>query len=279
MTTILDVLEKGSAFLSQKGVSGARLNMEHLVAHELGLKRMDLYLRFDQPLEEATLNSLREKLKKRGQRIPLQHLNEVIHFGDYRFHCDHRALVPRPETEELVTHIESSDFSTPARILDVGTGSGVLGLTLAKNLGTNCEELILADLSTEALSLCEQNAKALEVPAKLIESDLFSAVSGNFDLITANLPYIPEGERDSLEPEVRHDPEMALFGGSDGFDLVRPFCAQCPRFLKAGGLVALEVGYDQGPAVLEMLRAVGLTDLQLLKDLNGIPRFPLARKG
>ncbi|MGB0144724.1 MAG: peptide chain release factor N(5)-glutamine methyltransferase, partial [Akkermansiaceae bacterium] len=95
MTTILDVLEKGSAFLSQKGVSGARLNMEHLVAHELGLKRMDLYLRFDQPLEEVTLNSLREKLKKRGQRIPLQHLNEVIHFGDYRFHCDHRALVPR----------------------------------------------------------------------------------------------------------------------------------------------------------------------------------------
>ena len=279
MTTILDVLEKGFAFLSHKGVSSARLNMEHLVAHELGLKRMDLYLRFDQPLEESTLSSLREKLKKRGQRVPLQHLNGVIHFGDYSFHCDERALVPRPETEELVAHLESIGFTTPTRILDIGAGSGVLGLTLAKNLGTDCEQVVLADLSTEALSLCEQNATALEIPAKLIESDLFSAISSAFDLIIANLPYIPNDERENLEPEVHHDPDMALFGGADGLDLIRPFCAQCPDFLKPGGLVALEVGYDQGPTVLELLGKAGLTDLRLLKDLNGIPRFPLARKG
>lgn len=279
MTTILDVLEKGSAFLEQKGISGARLNMEHLVAHELGLKRMDLYLRFDQPLEEAHLASLREKLKKRGQHIPLQHLNELVHFGDYTFHCDSRALIPRPETEELVSLVERTGFTKPTRILDLGCGSGVIGLTLAKNLGASCEQVVLADLSTEALALCEQNAASLEIEAMLVQSNLFSGVEGQFDLIMANLPYIPESERSNLEPEVLHDPEMALFGGPDGLDLIRPFCAECSAFLKPGGLVALEVGYDQGDGVLELLKQAGLTDLQLAEDLNGIPRFPLARKG
>ena len=278
MTTILDVLEKGSAFLSNKGIDDPRLNMELLVAHELGLKRMDLYLRFDQPLSEEELASLREKLKKRGQHTPLQHLNGVIHFGNYQFQSDSRALIPRPETEELVQHVKDRSFPKPARILDLGCGSGVLGLTLAKDLGTSCEQLTLADLSTEALALCEQNARSLEVPALIVESNLFSALTGPFDLIVANLPYIAESERDQLAPEVLHDPEMALFGGSDGLDFIRPFCAQCPAFLNPGGLVALEVGYDQGETVLDLLKSAGLIDPALEKDLNGIPRFPLARK-
>lgn len=279
MTTILDVLEKGSAFLSQKGVPDARLNMELLVAHDLGLKRMDLYLRFDQPLDDAQLSSLREKLKKRGQRIPLQHLNGVIHFGKYSFQSDSRALIPRPESEELVALAETLPLNQPTRLLDLGCGSGVLGLTLAKDLGTRCEQLTLADLSTEALSLCEQNAKSLGVAATLVQSDLFASLCGPFDLIVANLPYIPESDRASLEPEVLHDPELALFGGDDGLDLIRPFCQACPDFLSPGGWVALEVGHGQGQKVHELLEAAGLTDLRLASDLNGIPRFPLARKG
>ena len=278
MTTILDVLEKGTAFLTQKGITEARLNMEHLVAHELGLIRMELYLRFDQPLEESQLAALREKLKKRGQHVPLQHLNGINHFGNYSFHTDSRALIPRPETEELVQLVKARSFPKPARILDLGCGSGVLGLTLAKDLGTSCEQLTLADLSTEALALCEQNARSLEVPAHLVESNLFSALSGPFDLIVANLPYIAESDRDQLEPEVLHDPEMALFGGPDGLDFLRPFCAECSAFLSPGGLVALEVGYDQGETVLDLLKAAGLIEPTLESDLAGIPRFPLARK-
>ena len=278
MTTILDVLEKGTSFLEKKGITDPRLNMELLVAHDLGLKRMDLYLRFDQPLKEAALASLREKLKKRSENIPLQHLNGVVHFGNYEFKSDHRALIPRPETEELVDLMKKQSFTKPARILDVGCGSGVLGLTLAKDLRTDCEQLVLTDLSTDALELCEQNREALEVEANLIESHLFSKITGTFDIIVANLPYIAESERENLEAEVLHDPEMALFSGPEGLDLLRPFCSECSEFLNPGGLVALEVGYDQGEIVAGLLRDAGLVDVSVRNDLNGIPRFPLARK-
>ncbi|MDF1712748.1 MAG: peptide chain release factor N(5)-glutamine methyltransferase [Akkermansiaceae bacterium] len=278
MTTILDVLEKGASFLKQKGIADPRLNMELMVAHELGLKRMDLYLRFDQPLDEGPLASLRGKLKKRSENVPLQHLNGVVHFGDYEFQCDHRALIPRPETEELVNIVKQQLFTKPARILDVGCGSGVLGLTLSKDLGTDCEQLTLADLSTEALALCEQNREALGVDAHLIESDLFSGITGTFDIIVANLPYIAESERGKLDPEVLHDPEMALFSGPDGLDLLRPFCSDCTTFLDSGGIVALEVGYDQGEIVAGLLHDAGLSEISVKTDLSGIPRFPLARK-
>lgn len=278
MTTILDVLEKGTSFLDKKGIAEPRLNMELMVAYELGLKRMDLYLRFDQPIDKTALASLREKLKKRSENVPLQHINKVVHFGNYEFYCDHRALIPRPETEELVDLVKKQLLTKPARILDVGCGSGVLGLTLSKDLGSDCEQLTLADLSTDALSLCEQNCKALEVKATLIESNLFSSITGTFDLIVANLPYIAEGERAKLEPEVLHDPEMALFSGSDGLDLLRLFCAECTTYLNTGGLVALEVGYDQGEIVAGFLREAGLTKVLIGNDLNGIARFPLAQQ-
>jgi len=278
MTTILDVLEKGASFLDKKGIAEPRLNMELMVAYELGIKRMDLYLRFDQPLDKAALASLREKLKKRSENVPLQHINKVVHFGNYEFYCDHRALIPRPETEELVDLVKKQLLTKPARILDVGCGSGVIGLTLSKDLGSDCEQLTLADLSTEALSLCEQNRKALEVKATLIESNLFSSITGTFDLIVANLPYIAYGERAKLEPEVLHDPRIALFSGSDGLDLLRLFCAECTTYLNTGGLVALEVGYDQGEIVAGFLREAGLSKVMIGNDLNGIPRFPLAQQ-
>ena len=278
MTTILDVLEKGTSFLDKKGIAEPRLNMELMVACELGIKRMDLYLRFDQPLDKTALASLREKLKKRSENVPLQHINKVVHFGNYEFYCDHRALIPRPETEELIDLVKKQLPTKPARILDVGCGSGVIGLTLSKDLGSDCAQLTLADLSTEALSLCEQNRKALEVKATLIESNLFSSITGTFDLIVANLPYIANGERAKLEPEVLHDPRMALFSGSDGLDLLRLFCAECTTYLNTGGLVALEVGYDQGEIVAGFLREAGLSKVMIGNDLNGIPRFPLAQQ-
>ena len=279
MTTILDILEKGTQFLNSKGIEDARLNMELLVAHELDCRRMDLYLRFDQPVPEEKLPSLREHLKKRSQRIPLQHLTNVVHFYSHDFISDHRALIPRPESEELVSLVLKETFPKPARILDLGCGSGVLGLSLAKALGTDCEQLVLADLSTEALSLAKENAEALQVPAEIVQSNLFLGLEGRFDLIIANLPYIGESEREDLSKEVRHDPEIALFSGSDGLDLLRLFASQCSPFLNSGGLIALEVGHSQGETVCDLLREGGMTEISLRSDLNDIPRFPLARVG
>ena len=278
MTTILDVLEKGAQFLENKGIKDARLNMELLVAHELGLKRMDLYLRFDQPLEETQIIILRKKLKLRSQNTPLQHLNGNIRFHHLDFQCDHRALIPRPETEELVEIALGLDFPKPARILDLGCGSGVLGLSIVNKLGASCEQLVLADLSTDAISLSSENAKTHGIPAEFIQSDLFNEITGVFDLIVANLPYIPETERDSLEPEVLHDPEMALFSGEDGLNLLRRFSCECLNYLNPKGVVALEVGHQQGEVVAELLREAGLDDVEVRKDLCGIKRFPLVRK-
>lgn len=278
MTTILDVLKKGALFLEQKGLPEARLNMEIMVAHELQLKRMELYLRFEQPLSEEQLTSLREKLKQRGQRVPLQHITGTVAFGNYEFRSDARALIPRPETEELVDLVKKQTLTKPSRILDVGCGSGVLGLTLAKDLEPDCSDLTLVDLSSEALSLTRENANFLKVEATILESDLFSNIEGSFDLIVANLPYIAESERENLEPEVQHDPAMALYSGADGLDLLRLFCSQCADYLNPGGIVALEVGYDQGKIVTEFLNQAGLNQVSLHADLNGILRFPIAQK-
>ena len=279
MTTILEVLEKGTNFLAQKGIQDARLNMELLVAHELNLKRMDLYLRFDHPVPEANLALLCEKLKKRGQRIPIQHINGFTSFHKSSFKTDSRALIPRPETEELVELIHKETFPKPARILDLGCGSGVLGISLSLALGADCRELVLADLSTEALELAGENAALLQSECELVHSDLFSNITGAFDVIVANLPYVAESVRGELEPEVLHDPEMALFSGSDGLDLLRRFCSECASYLNPGGLVALEVGFDQGEIVAGLLEKGGLKNCSIAPDLNGIPRFPLARKG
>jgi len=278
MTTILDVLEKGAQFLTKKGIKDARLNMELLVAAELGLKRMDLYLRFDQPLEKEQIDRLREKLKLRGQRTPLQHLMGFVSFHKLDFRCDQRALIPRPETEELVEIALGLEIQKPARILDLGCGSGVLGLSIANKLGTDCEQLVLADLSTDALSLAKENAATHKIPAEFVESDLFSEISGTFDLIVANLPYIPETERNSLEQEVLHDPDLALFSGEDGLDLLRRFSRECLNYLNPQGVVALEVGHQQGDVVAELLQKGGLEEVEVREDLSGIRRFPLARK-
>ena len=278
MTTILDVLEKGASFLASKGIEDARLNMELLVAHELGAQRMDLYLRFDEPLLETQLKALRSKLKKRSEHIPLQHINGVVHFYSQSFKSDSRALIPRPETEELVDLILQEKFPRPARVLDLGCGSGVIGLSLAKALGVDCEELVLADLSPDALGLAQENAASLKIEATFVETHLFSALEGKFDLIVANLPYIGESEREDLAPEVLHDPEMALFSGSDGLVLLRQFSEQAGSYLKEGGLVALEVGHQQGEIVCQLLIDGGLIQARALPDLSGISRFPFARK-
>ncbi len=277
MTTILEVIEKGAGFLKDKGIEDARLTMELLVAHELKCERMDLYLRFDHQLPERTLSQLRKNIKKRSQRIPIQYIIGYSHFRNHRFKTDPRALIPRPETEELVELILGKEFQRPARILDMGCGTGAIGISLALELGIDCEKVFLADLSTDALSLCESNCRDLEVDAEVIHSDLFSKINGSFDIIVANLPYVAEHDRGEIRPEVLQEPESALFSGEDGLDLIRRFCREASKHLNPRGLVALEVGYNQGETVCNLLRSKGFQEVELHQDLAGIPRFPLAR--
>ncbi|WP_193214426.1 peptide chain release factor N(5)-glutamine methyltransferase [Luteolibacter marinus] len=279
MTTVLETLDKGTAYLTKKGIEDARRNMQLLVAHQLQCTRMDLYLRFDQPLDESDLAPLREQLKKRGEGIPLQHLLGTVEFHRREFKTDGRALIPRPETEELAEWLlKNAGLPDNPAILDMGCGSGVLGLTLAAEIPGS--QVTLADVSPAALDLARENAAALELAnVHFVESDLFSALGGgSYDLIVANLPYVPESDRPSLAREVTHDPDLALFGGADGLDVIRRFVPAAASHLNPGAWLALEIGIDQSAEVEQRLVAASLTGVLTLKDLSGIPRFPIARK-
>jgi release factor glutamine methyltransferase len=277
MSTVLETIDGGARYLEKRGIEDARRNMQIMVAHQLACTRMQLYTQFDRPLGESELMPLREMLKRRGEGVPLQHVLGVVSFHHRDFKSDARALIPRPETEELAEWILSMPIGDDLKVLDMGCGSGVLGLTLAAERPT--WHVTLADVSEDALALTKENAAALGIGnARFLRSDLFSAVEGEFDGIVANLPYVPESERASLSREVMHDPALALFGGADGLDVIRRFIPEVFRRLKPGGWMVLEIGHDQASQVEEILRSSGFADIEVKTDLSGVARFPFARR-
>ncbi len=277
MSTVLETIDGGTRYLEKRGIEDARRNMQMLVARQLGCTRMDLYLQFDRPIEEADLIPLRETLKKRGEGVPIQHLMGKVWFHKHEFKTDARALIPRPETEELAEWILQWELPADQTVLDMGCGSGVLGLTLAA--ARPGWSVTLADVSADALALARENATALEIPnAEFLHSDLFSAINSLYDGIVANLPYVPETDRSTLTREVMHDPALALFSGPDGLDLIRRFIPEAFYRLKPGGWLVLEIGHDQASQVAEILKACAFTAIEVKTDLSGVARFPFARR-
>lgn len=277
MTTVLETIEGGTRYLEKRGIEDARRNMQMLVAHQLGCSRMDLYTQFDRPMQESELSPLREALKKRGEGIPLQHLLGKVWFHKHEFKTDARALIPRPETEELAEWLLTWELPENQRLLDMGCGSGVLGLSLAA--ARPGWDVTLADVSPDALALAAENAAMLEISnTTFLTSDLFSAIDGPFDGIVANLPYVPESERATMAREVMHDPALALFSGADGLDLIRRFIPQAFQHLNPGGWLVMEIGHDQASQVAGFLQTSGFAEIEVKPDLSGIARFPVARR-
>lgn len=279
--TLLDVLQSTTAYFQKRGIESPRLNAEHLLAHALGRKRIELYLEFERELAEEELAPLRGLVRRRGTGEPLQHLLGTVEFCGHTFICDKRALVPRPETEELVEMLiaECAMRIADFRILDVGTGSGVIALSLAAKFQQ--AEVHAVDLSDDALTLARENATRLGLTERVQfrKSNLLAGVEGAFDLIVANLPYIPAADRETLAREVRHDPETSLFGGTRGDEIIRDLIKTAPPHLARGGLLALEIGFGQAKALAAFLAEQNYHDISQRQDNAGVTRFLLARYG
>ncbi len=277
--TVLEVLQSTTAYFQKHGIENPRLNAEHLLAHSLGRKRLDVYLEFERDLAEPELAPIRELVRRRGQNEPLQHLLGAVEFCGNVFLCDKRALVPRPETEELVEFLLQSTIDRqPSTILDVGTGSGVIALTLAQKFPE--AKILATDVSDDALLLARENAARLQIDqVEFCNSDLLENVDGNFDLIVANLPYISRRDRDQLAAEVLRDPAVALFAGEKGDEMIRQLIETAPAHLNAGSLLALEIGLGQEPALTELFRQKNYRDIEAKNDYSGRTRFLFARYG
>ncbi len=275
MVTVLEVLRGASDYLDKKQVESARLNAEHLLAHVMKKKRIELYMEFDRPLGEEVRAPMRELIRARGEGRPLQHLLGSVEFLGREFLCDARALIPRPETEQLVEMVLKQVSAGP--ILDVGTGSGVIAISLA--LERPDSPVTAVDLHDDPLALAAENANKLSAPVTFRKADLLPEDISPQAVIVANLPYIPAGEIAGLSREVQMDPVSALDGGADGMDLLRRLISSAPKALQPGGLIALEIGSGQDADVTAFLKSNNFRDIEAHPDYQGHIRFLFATYG
>ncbi|HET9373432.1 MAG TPA: peptide chain release factor N(5)-glutamine methyltransferase [Chthoniobacterales bacterium] len=280
--TVLQVLQNTADFFARKGIESPRLNIEHLLADTLGKRRIDLYLEFDRTLSEEELAPLREKVRRRVEGEPLQYLLGSWDFYGRSFQTDQRALIPRPETEVLVEIGLKAIRARPTRhhrLLDIGTGSGILAITFA--LECPNLEVVGSDISPPALNLARENARrhGLDDRIEWVESDLLGSVTGTFDFVVANLPYISTEELPKLAPEVRYDPRLALDGGPEGLAVIRRAVEELPSALTDGAFMILEVGFDQADRVTDLMTAQKFRDISVENDYQGVRRFVTAWYG
>ncbi|MDF3059845.1 MAG: prmC [Rariglobus sp.] len=278
--TLLEVIQKTTDFLAAKGVESARLNAELLIGHALELKRMQLYLQFERVLSEADLEKIRPLVKRRSQREPLQYIIGDTEWSGLRLKVDRRALIPRHETELLIDLIVERLPVAPLRILDLGTGSGAIALALAKRY--EGAAVTAVDSSGDALALATENTRALELTGRveLLRSTWFDSLTPGepYDLVVSNPPYLTAEETAAAEPEVRvHEPVSALISGDEGLADLRTIIAGTPRFLRAGGLLALETGIAQHTELKRVLTDAGFVTIESVRDLTDRDRFIFAR--
>jgi release factor glutamine methyltransferase len=281
MERVLEVSRKAAVVFEERGFEQARLESELLLAGVLGLKRLDLYLQHDRPLTPDELERYRSAVRRRLKHEPVQYILGVAAFRHLELRVDRRVLIPRPETELLVGAVLDWSKSRVGRgvVLDIGTGSGAIALSLAGEGGY--ERIVATDVSCDALDVARANASRLGFGDRIEfrEGSLFDVVGDGecFDVIVSNPPYVAESERAALSADVvEHEPATALFAGGDGLDVIERIVDGAASRLRAGGLLALEIGIDQSAAVLErIVRTGAYAGAQVRQDLTGRERMVL----
>lgn len=270
--TLLKLLRWISGYFTEKGIGSPRLDAELLLAHQLGLDRVGLYLNYDRPLTAAELERIRPLVRRRGQREPLQYLLGSTEFWSLQLLVTPAVLVPRADTEVLVEEALKRCAANGV-MLDVGTGSGAILISLLKELPG--WQGVGMDISPAALEIARRNlvAHQLDERGQLLAGDLATLPERRFELIVSNPPYIPTAQWDELMPEVRdYEPALALLGGTDGLDCYRRLTAQANACLNPDGWLLVEIGADQGDAVMALFAAAGLTELFMRHDYGANPR-------
>ncbi len=267
MLTVRKLLDDISGRLSAAGIDCASAEAEWILMHLAGISRLELYSRNKL---EVPQERLEEVLARRCRREPLQYILGEAFFMNLRLEVEPGVLIPRPETELLVERV-CVGAPPGGAVCDIGTGSGAIGLSVAYERPDL--SVTAVDISPEACRIAEANRRRLGLSnIKIFHSDLFNSLSGSFDVIAANLPYVTEAEYADLQPEVKnHEPKLALTSGEDGLDLIRRIIAAAPEYLNRGGILILEIGASQGPTVAGLM-AVDFKDVEIIRDYNGLDR-------
>lgn len=277
--TLLEVLDWTKGHFEAKGLPSARLDAEVLLSHVLGLKRVMLYARFDQPMHAEELTTMRGLVARRARGEPIAHLVGKREFWSLELTVTADTLVPRPDSETLI-EVALDEKRDAKRVLDVGTGSGALALALASELPEAA--VVATDVSPAALEVATGNAKTLGLEDRVtfLQGDLLAALPAGtapFDLVVANLPYIPSPDMATLMPDVRdYEPHLALDGGPDGLVLIARLLAELGPILAPGAAVLLEAGPDQVPGLPARFETAGFERAATRADGAGHPRVAWA---
>lgn len=281
--TVLEAIQRSAEYLAGKGVDSPRLQAELLLADVLKAPRMQLYLRFERALQEPEVAALRERVKRRARREPLQHILGTAIFCGLEMEVNPSVLVPRPETELLAEMAWrfAGERGPKARVLDFGTGSGCLAIAVAAHCPE--AEVVAADISADALVVATRNVArhGLEARVRLLQSDGFSNIPADraFQLVVTNPPYIPAADLEGLQPEVRDfDPRQALDGGADGLRFYRLLAQEAGDRLAPGGRLMAEFGDGQEGGIRELFEAQNWIVEAIHPDYNRTPRILVARR-
>ena len=277
MKTYKDALEYGKQRLLECEIEDANLDAWLLLEYVSGISRSWYFIHEDEEISENDIEEYQILIEQRGKHIPLQQLTKEAYFYGMKFFVNENVLIPRQDTEVLVEQVLSlSKEKENLKLLDMCTGSGCILLALLANLkqasGTG------VDLSEKALEVAQRNSKELGIEVSWVQSDLFDKVSGSYDIIVSNPPYIETSVIEGLMDEVKlYEPRMALDGTEDGLFFYREITMQAGKYLKNNGILAFEIGYNQGKAVSEFMKENGYKEVQVLQDLAGLDRVVTGR--
>ncbi len=283
--TYRELYEEGKGALAAAEIGEADLDARLLLEFVCGTDRNTLLVYGDREVTVEEETAYRALLAGRADRIPLQQLTGMQNFMGLDFCVNEHVLIPRQDTEILVEEV-LRNLHDGMRVLDMCTGSGCILISLL-NYSNNCTG-VGADISAEALEVAKENAGRLlkkmsaELPAEIefVQSDLFEHITGQFDVIVSNPPYIQTSVIDTLMPEVRdHEPRLALDGSEDGLLFYREIVGESNRYLKQGGMLFFEIGYNQGEAVSRLMEQAGFLEVQVIKDYGGLDRVVCGTRG